>query len=281
MTGPIDDEALLARFRQWLDETRDEAERLDASEAGLEPAQADAPQADVPDVGLRRLVEEFTALRHEVKLQTKGTRGLQEQAEGLLAGLQQAIDQFRSIGPREDDAALAACRPLIEALADLDEALDRGRDGAGKARERLAADPLAARLDAYLARQSWFRRRLVRSYHQEVCALVTGHEEGPRAALFAALIEGYDLIHARLRRTLASEQIRRIDCIGQPVDPERMSVVALIDAPDQPPGTVVEEVRRGYTWRGRVFRFAEVRAVRTPTTSSFECEPPHGNDHRD
>ena len=274
MNGPIDDEALLARFREWLDETRDEAEQLDASEAGFEPA-------DAPDVGLYRLVEEFTALRHEVKLQTKGTRGLQEQAEGLLAGLQQAIDQFRSVGPREDDAALAACRPLVEALADLDEALDRGRDGAEKARERLAADPLAARLDAFFARQSWLRRRLVRSYHQEVCAVATGHEEGPRAALIAALIEGYDLIRARLRRTLASEQIRRIDCLGQPVDPGRMSVVALVDAPDRPPGSVFEEVRRGYTWRGRVFRFAEVRAVRTPTISSSECEPPHGNDHRD
>ena len=28
------------------------------------------------------------------------------------------------------------------------------------------------------------------------------------------------------------------------------------------PGTVAKELRRGYTWRGRVIRFAEVQAVR-------------------
>jgi GrpE protein len=39
-------------------------------------------------------------------------------------------------------------------------------------------------------------------------------------------------------------------------------VVELADAPDQPPHTVVEELRRGYTWRGRVLRLAEVRATR-------------------
>ena len=43
-----------------------------------------------------------------------------------------------------------------------------------------------------------------------------------------------------------------------------MTVIEVVDDPDRPPGEVVDEVRRGYTWRGRVLRFAEVRASRTP-----------------
>ena len=41
------------------------------------------------------LVEEFTALRHELKLQTKSGRGLIDQTENTVAALRQAIDQFR------------------------------------------------------------------------------------------------------------------------------------------------------------------------------------------
>jgi molecular chaperone GrpE len=63
---------------------------------------------------------------------------------------------------------------------------------------------------------------------------------------------------------MRTEQIHRIECVGQPVDPERMTVIEVVDDPDRAPGEVVAEVRRGYTWRGRVLRFAEVRGSRTP-----------------
>ncbi len=117
MTAPLDEEILLNRFRQWLHDARAEAEAL-----------VSQPLSDENDdeIGLYRLVEEFTALRHEVKLQTKGSRGLQEQAEALLPELRQAIEQFRAVEPRKAQAAWIAGKPLAEALADLDEALDRG-----------------------------------------------------------------------------------------------------------------------------------------------------------
>ncbi len=42
-----------------------------------------------------------------------------------------------------------------------------------------------------------------------------------------------------------------------------MTVVEVVEDPDRPPGHVVEEIRRGYTWQGRLLRYAEVRASRT------------------
>ena len=41
--------------------------------------------------------------------------------------MRQAIEQFRSVEPKEAQAAWAAGKPIAEALGDLDEALARGR----------------------------------------------------------------------------------------------------------------------------------------------------------
>ena len=77
-----------------------------------------------------------------------------------------------------------------------------------------------------------------------------------------SLLEGFDLIQNRVRKVLKSEAIEPIDCLGLFVDPERMIVIEITDTPDWPPQTVIEELRRGYTWNGRILRLAEVRAVR-------------------
>ena len=274
MTGPLDEETLLSRFRQWLQEAR-----ADAEAAGREPPTLDAEDHEV---GLYRLVEEFTALRHELKLQTKSTRGLQEQTEALVSALRQAIEQFRAVEPREAQAAWAASKPLAEALADLDEALDRGRVEIEKARRRLVEEPaveVVAALDALFVRQSWLRRPWVRSYHEQAREIVLRQGPEARRPLFDALLEGYGLIQARLRRAMGAEQLRRIDCVGHPVDPELMTVVEVVDDPERPPGQVVEEVRRGYTWRGRVLRYAEVRASRFPApTWHGQSEPDQDRD---
>jgi molecular chaperone GrpE len=262
MTDPTDDEALLDRFRDWLRDARDEAGRFNGDPA---------PSPTGPDVGLYRLVEEFTALRHEVKLETKGSRGLQEQVETLLPALRQAVDQFRAVGPKEEQAALAAARPLAEAIADLDEALDRGRLEIEKARDRIDAEAarsvtsMESDLDALYEGQPWFRRLGLRAYHERARELVGRRMRETRPELFAALLEGYGLIQSRLRRAMDAGQVRRIESVGLPIDPGLMTVIEVVDSPDQPPGHVVDEVRRGYTWRGRVLRYAEVRAARERT----------------
>ncbi|MEJ7637410.1 MAG: nucleotide exchange factor GrpE [Singulisphaera sp.] len=165
-------------------------------------------------------------------------------------------------------------------MADLDEALDRGRSEIVKARRRLvdeAAAELAGGLERLYKGQSWFRRRRTRTYHEAVREVVRQH--GPEAGrpLFDALLEGYNLIQARLRRAMDAEQIHRIEAVGRPVDPGRMTVIEIVDDPKRPPNEVVDEVRRGYTWRGRVLRYAEVRAGRSTFSTNDGQSPAHGN----
>jgi molecular chaperone GrpE len=267
--NPTDDEALLDRFRDWLRDARAEADGLDGDRV--------APP-NGPEVGLYRLAEEFTALRHEVKLETKGSRGLQEQIDALLPTLRQAIDQFRSVAPKEEQAASAVGKPMAEAMADLDEALARGRLEIEKARDRLIAEAAASAasiesdLDELYRGQSWFRRRGLRSYHEQVRGLLARRPGGSRSGPFDALLEGYGLIQDRLKRSMDAGQVRRIDCVGRAVDPALMTVLEVVDSTDELPGHVVDEVRRGYTWRGRVLRYAEVRAARERAVEEIEEE---------
>lgn len=260
MSARPDVDELLSQFRGWLEAARGEAETLDGQESS-------APAPEVQEVGLYRLVEEFSALRQEVKLQTKSARGLQEQSEKVVAALDQAIEQFRAIEPKEAQAAWAAGKPLAETLADLDEALDRGRSEIERARRRMVDDSqreIESALQILYARQRWPLRIWLRPFHEGVLEIFRTHALAARREIFGALIEGYGLIQGRLRRALAAEQLRRIETIGKPVDPELMTVVEVVDDPERPAGSVVDEIRRGYTWRGRLLRFAEVRASRTP-----------------
>ncbi|HEY2252390.1 MAG TPA: nucleotide exchange factor GrpE [Planctomycetaceae bacterium] len=256
------DEELLDRLRDWLAEARLQSEEID--DLAGEPGATQSPVAESP-FGLYQLVEEFTALRHELKLQTKSARGLEEESQAQLAALRLAIEAFRSVEPNEALTAWSAGKGLATALADLDEALDRGRAQIERAGRPLIDEPARAlpkALDELYSQQSWFKRLLWKRYHQKARELAAIHGRKEREALFAALLEGYGLMQGRLTRALAAERIERIAAIGRPVDPERMIVVELVETPDKPPGSVVDEVRRGYTWNGRVLRCVEVRAAR-------------------
>jgi molecular chaperone GrpE len=266
MNDRDDVEAILDRFRQWLD-----AAHASAGEQGtLAPGTLSEQEAPARDFGIIDLVEEFTALRQEVKLQTKSGRGLLEQTETTLAALRQAIEQFRSVEPKEAQAVWKAGKALAEALADLDEAIERGHREIERARHLIAELSIRALEDALNdlhRRRSWIRRRLLRAYHGEVMDVVR-RDSATRHELFDSLQEGYSLIQKRLRRAMASEQVERIPCDGNAVDPELMTVLEVVELPDQEPGTVVKELRRGYTWRGRVIRYAEVQAVRGAPAAS-------------
>jgi molecular chaperone GrpE len=259
MNDQIDVDAILDRFRQWLDSARAESE----TDGELEPGLGSEPE-NAQEFGMIDLVEEFTALRQEVKLQTKSNRGLSEQTDTTLAALRQAIEQFRSVEPREAQAVWAAGKALAEGLADLDEAIDRGYREIERARQQIAEESprgLETALNELHRRRSWIRRRLLRTYHNQILEIVR-HDGVSRHELFDSFQEGYGLIQKRLRRVMASEQVNRIPCEGRIVDPELMTVLEVVDLPDHHRGTVIKELRKGYTWRGRVIRYAEVQAVR-------------------
>ena len=191
MNDQADVEAILERFRDWLEDARAEADGPEGIEPGLDSEPGPPPR----EFGIIDLVEEFTALRHELKLQTKSGRGLIEQTETTVAALRQAIDQFRSVEPKEAQAVWTAAKALAEALADLDEALVRGEREIDRARRQIADESvrdLETSVNDLFRRRSWIRRRFLRSYHDEV--IETIRRDGlTRHELFDSFLEGYRL----------------------------------------------------------------------------------------
>ena len=80
--------------------------------------------------------------------------------------------------------------------------------------------------------------------------------------MLASVVTGYTMSVQRVDRALRQQGLEPIPTVGQPFDPERMEVLEVVPAGECLPGEVADEIRRGYLWRGRVFRFAQVRVAR-------------------
>src|SRR4051812_4255461 len=77
--------------------------------------------------------------------------------------------------------------------------------------------------------------------------------------------QGIAAIDRKLRLLLDSEGVTPIDASpGRPFDPREHEAIANVPSNDQPEGSIVEEIRRGYRLRDRVIRPALV-AVATRT----------------
>jgi molecular chaperone GrpE len=79
---------------------------------------------------------------------------------------------------------------------------------------------------------------------------------------FTGVVTGYTMSLQRIDRALQQFALEPIACVGQPFDPEIMEVVEVVNEPGRSGTEVLEEVRRGYRWRGRLFRYAQVRVAR-------------------
>jgi hypothetical protein len=77
-----------------------------------------------------------------------------------------------------------------------------------------------------------------------------------------SLLAGYVMGLERIERVLSRFDVAPIAAEGRRFDPEEMEVLEIVTGTTQAEGNVIEEVRRGYRWRGRVLRCAQVRVAR-------------------
>jgi molecular chaperone GrpE len=279
-------DAVLAEFRGWL---------TALAEAPPAPPPADEP----PD--LHTLLAQFTALRHEVNLQTRATRGQQEHNNETLRQLTHALDALREAHAALDEtrqrAADERLRPLLKSLVELHDAVALA--GREMTRVQEAVLPMLAHVAGAVDEEdeasvfdnapasppppgSWWSRWFRRSAPADSLALkerLAAHRQLERLKrrerarlagegvervrqLLASLATGYTMSLQRVERTLRQHGLEPIAAVGQPFDPEKMEVVEAVAGSDRPAGEVLDEVRRGYLWNGRVFRFAQVRVAK-------------------
>ena len=68
------------------------------------------------------------------------------------------------------------------------------------------------------------------------------------------LLKGVEMIHQNLTRMLEKEGLERIDAVGKVFDPKLHEIVVRIPRNDCEEGLVLDEVRKGFVFKGRVLR---------------------------
>jgi molecular chaperone GrpE len=86
------------------------------------------------------------------------------------------------------------------------------------------------------------------------------------------LTRGVEMTLKKLTRLLEKEEVHPIKSLGETFDPEKHEAVARIEKEGVEGCTVIEEVRRGYTMRGKVIRPSVVKVVVPLSQSRKETE---------
>lgn len=261
---------MLADFRAWLTDL----------------TVAPAPIAEPPAVGLHSLVAQFTALRHEVNLQTKAARTSIEQNGEVLRQLEAAVEELRERPAAEDDEAAPLLKALVDVYDNLALALRQVEKQRGAIDEPLGEWMVGTDMPEFLKAveagppdlRPGVLRRLVGRFAarpfktdpevQAACKEIQSrHERTVDAARlvrssFDGLIAGYRMSLARVDRAIEHAGLEVLATEGEPFDPELMEVVEVVGDAGHPAGEVIEEVRRGYLRGEVVFRYAQVKVAR-------------------
>jgi molecular chaperone GrpE len=79
-------------------------------------------------------------------------------------------------------------------------------------------------------------------------------ETGKKTENIAALSEGVEIVYRNLFTMLDREGLTRIETVGKPFDPNVHEILARVPSKDHKEGTVIEEVRKGFIFKGKVMR---------------------------
>jgi molecular chaperone GrpE len=246
-------DAILADFRAWLLESRETL-----------------PLEDAPALEVESVLQQFIALRHEVNLQTKASRAQQEQTGQALALLQQSLD--RAADQEGQDESL---RPLLKTLIDAHDALalaqrevQRLLDQPALGAPSTTSPPVIKIHLPHWAK--WFG--LAELIDKQLAPLHAWHAAQSQRAvvepdqrqrqILESLLVGYQMSMQRIERALEQYGLETIACAGEPFDPETMEVAEVVRENGRAGTIVLDEIRRGYTWQGRLFRYAQVRVAK-------------------
>jgi molecular chaperone GrpE (heat shock protein) len=81
-----------------------------------------------------------------------------------------------------------------------------------------------------------------------------------------------DLENLQKRTLMAAEGVSPIEAIGEPFDPRFHEAVLEVETHDQPDGTVIEELRKGYKFKDRVLRASMVKVAKNPGSDEDQEE---------
>lgn len=87
-----------------------------------------------------------------------------------------------------------------------------------------------------------------------------------------SLVRGVEMVLKKFQDILGKEGLSKINALDSPFDPKMHEVVSRVPTEGKPEGTIVEEVRSGYTLRGKVIRPSMVTIASSTIGSAIKKE---------
>jgi molecular chaperone GrpE len=245
-------------------------ETADVGQRADKDAEADEPEA-------AEASGDAAATTAEAKAEAPAAADADEATEGETAET------------RDDETAEARDEEVVEAEVVEDEDAEAEQPAAvveEEPSEAVLAELVAARAEAdgYLddlrrlqAEFDNYRKRTMREQTARIASasqalvsrllpvldnfeLAVSHAEQSRD--FDRMLKGVEMVFGELNDVLGGEGLVAIEASGKPFDPERHEAVVAVEEDDVEAGTVVDVIRKGYEFNGRVLRPAMVKVAR-------------------
>ena len=179
----------------------------------------------------------------------------------------ESCEQEAAASQQEAESQEAAAEPEADGLAELEAA--RAEAAANYDRYVRAV----AELDNYRKRtvrlRAEARDETLRDVLLQVAPILDNlrralHQETQEAEL---LKQGVELICGQFNDVLKGYGLAEIESVGQPFDPEVHEALAEVPDDEHAPGTIIEEMEKGYKLNDKVVRYARVVVSRASAES--------------
>ena len=107
------------------------------------------------------------------------------------------------------------------------------------------------------------KEKLVRDLIEVIDDFENAISAGEKTTNKDALLEGVKMVHKKLDTILVKEGLERLECIGHQFNPEEHEVLTQVPTENHQKGTVLEEARKGFLFKGKVLR---------PSVVTIACE---------
>ena len=108
-------------------------------------------------------------------------------------------------------------------------------------------------------------------------ALNAAEAQGGAAGVSSGIADGVKLVLRQLASALDRFEVKPFSSLGEAFDPARHEAISQIETADQPAGTVVNEMQKGYLMGTRLLRPAMVAVARPPAAPVAEAPPAEVN----
>ncbi len=164
--------------------------------------------------------------------------------------------QVNSKEPAPDESGSQAKAKISHKKKELLEKLQRVTADFANYQKRMARNAEETR--------QWARAEMIRSILPAIDDFEQALEAGKTAQDVQSLLEGFKLVHDHLLAMLGKQQVQTIATEGQKFDPAVHEAMLQQESTEHEPGTVMAELRKGYTMNGRTLRPARVTVSKSP-----------------